>query len=149
MKASSFGVFTSSIIWEESGSGLEHESQPISVAPYLDYSWEIVNTVETVSNIWNKSYYLYEVKIYLPEIPLGRPSSQSSQWLQLCPTTCSPMDYSPLGSSVHGFLQARILEWVAMPSCRGSFWPRNQICVSLALQAYSLPSEPPGKPFPP
>ena len=130
MKASSFGVFTSSIIWEESGSGLEHESQPISVAPYLDYSWEIVNTVETVSNIWNKSYYLYEVKIYLPEIPLGRPSSQSSQWLQFCPTTCSPMDYSPLGSSVHGFLQARILEWVAMPFSRGSTWPRDQTWVS-------------------
>ena len=37
--------------------------------------------------------------------------------LQSCPTLC---DYSPLGSSVHGILQARILEWVAMPSSRGS-----------------------------
>ena len=36
-----------------------------------------------------------------------------------------PMDYSPPGSSVHGFLQARILEWVAMPSCRESFPPRD------------------------
>ena len=36
--------------------------------------------------------------------------------LQLCPTLCDPMDYSPPGSSVHGILQARILEWVAMPS---------------------------------
>ena len=34
--------------------------------------------------------------------------------LQLCPTLCDPMDYSPPGSSVHGILQARILEWVAM-----------------------------------
>ena len=33
--------------------------------------------------------------------------------LRLCPTPCSPMDYSPLGSSGHGFLQARMLEWVA------------------------------------
>ena len=37
--------------------------------------------------------------------------------LQLCPTPCNPMDDSPPGSSVHGILQARILEWVAMPSC--------------------------------
>ena len=34
--------------------------------------------------------------------------------LQLCPTLCNPMDCSPLGSSVHGILQARILEWVTM-----------------------------------
>jgi len=35
--------------------------------------------------------------------------------LQSCPTLCDPMDYSPPGPSVHGILQARILEWVAMP----------------------------------
>ena len=40
--------------------------------------------------------------------------------LQSCPTLCDPMDCSPLGSSVHGILQARILERVAMPSSRGS-----------------------------
>ena len=40
------------------------------------------------------------------------------------------MDCSPLGSSVHGILQARILEWVAMPSCRGSSWSRAHTRVS-------------------
>ena len=40
--------------------------------------------------------------------------------LQLCPTLCNPMDCSPPGSSVHGILHIRILEWVAMPSSRGS-----------------------------
>ena len=40
---------------------------------------------------------------------------------QLCPTLCDPMDYSSSGSSVHGILQARIVEWVAMPSSRGIF----------------------------
>ena len=45
--------------------------------------------------------------------------------LWACPTLCDPMDCSPLGSSVHGIPQARILEWVAMPSFRGSSWPRN------------------------
>ena len=50
--------------------------------------------------------------------------------LQLCPTLCDPMDCSPPGSSVHGVLQARILEWVAMPSSRGSSWPRDRTCIS-------------------
>ena len=41
--------------------------------------------------------------------------------------SCDPLDCSPPGSSVHGILQARILEWVAMPSSRGSSSPRDQI----------------------
>ena len=40
--------------------------------------------------------------------------------LQSCPTLCDPMDYILLDFSVHGILQARILEWVAMPFSRGS-----------------------------
>ena len=43
---------------------------------------------------------------------------------------CDPTDFSPLGFSVHGILQARILEGVAMPSSRGSSQPRNQAGVS-------------------
>ena len=45
---------------------------------------------------------------------------------QSCLTLCDPMDYSPPCSSVHGVLQARLLEWVAMPSSRGSSLPRDQ-----------------------
>ena len=44
---------------------------------------------------------------------------------QLCLTLFDPMDYSPQGSSVHGILQARILEWVAIPFSRWSSWPRD------------------------
>ena len=39
---------------------------------------------------------------------------------QLCLTLCDLMDYNPLGSSVHGVLQARVLEWVAVLFSRGS-----------------------------
>ena len=39
---------------------------------------------------------------------------------QSCPTLCDPMDCTPPGSSVHGVLQARLLEWVAVSSSRGS-----------------------------
>ena len=49
---------------------------------------------------------------------------------QSCLTVCHPMDGSLPGSSVHGILQARILEWVAMPSSRGSSQPRDRTQVS-------------------
>ena len=49
---------------------------------------------------------------------------------QLCLTPCGLMDCSPQGSSVHGILQARILEWVAMPFSRGSSQPRDGTRVS-------------------
>ena len=45
--------------------------------------------------------------------------------LQSCLTLCKPVDRSPPGSTVHAILQARILEWVAMPSSRGSSQPRD------------------------
>ena len=54
--------------------------------------------------------------------------------LQLSRFSCvqlyNPMDCGLPGSSAHGILQVRILEWVAMPSSRGSSPPRDQTCVS-------------------
>ena len=49
---------------------------------------------------------------------------------QLCPTLCDPMDCNPPGSSVHGILQARILEWVAVPFSKGSSQPRDPTQIS-------------------
>ena len=49
--------------------------------------------------------------------------------LQSCPALCDPMDCCLPGSSVHGILQARTLEWVAIPSSRRISWPRDQTCV--------------------
>ena len=62
-------------------------------------------------------------------------------WMQVkvaqsCPTLCNPMDYT-----VHGILQARILEWIAFPFSRGSSQPRDQTQVSLFASR-----EPQGKP---
>ena len=62
---------------------------------------------------------------------------------QLCLTLCDPMDCSLLGSSVHGILQARILEWVAISFFRDLLDPGIEP-KSPALQAASLPSEAPG-----
>ena len=49
---------------------------------------------------------------------------------QSCLTLYNSMDYSPPGSSLHGILQARILEWIAIPFSRGSSQPRDRTQVS-------------------
>ena len=58
-------------------------------------------------------------------------------WYEKCKVTslsrvrlCDPMDCSPPGSSVHGILQARVLEWGAISFSRGSSWPRDRTWVS-------------------
>ena len=53
-----------------------------------------------------------------------------SEVIHSCPTLCDPVDCSPPGSSVHGILQARVLEWVAISFSRGSSRPRNWTWVS-------------------
>ena len=58
------------------------------------------------------------------------------QSLHSCLTLWDSMDCSPPGSSVRGILRARILEWVIMPSSKGSFWPRDQTCVSCVADRF-------------
>ena len=69
--------------------------------------------------------------------------------LQSCLTLCGPMDCSPPGSSVHGILQLRILEWVAMPSSRESSPPRDRTHVSCSscISGRFCTAEPRGKPY--
>ena len=55
---------------------------------------------------------------------------------QSCPVLCDLVDCSPPSSSVHGILQARILEWVAMPFSRGSSPPRDQTGVSCTASRF-------------
>ena len=71
-----------------------------------------------------------------------------SEVSQSCPTLCDPMDCSPSGSSVHGNLQARILEWVVVPFSRGSSRPRDRTHVSCGSRIVGgfFIAEPPGKP---
>ena len=56
-----------------------------------------------------------------------------AQLLQSCLLLCDSADYSQPGSSIHGILQARILEWVTMPSSRGSSQPGDWTCICLHL----------------
>ena len=64
------------------------------------------------------------------------PRPYSCVCAQSCPTLCDPINCSPQGSYVHGISQARILEWVAISSSKGSSWSRDQ---TPSFQADSLP----------
>ena len=74
-------------------------------------------------------------------------TESESEVAQLCPSFCNPVDCSPPGSSIHGILQARILEWVAISFSRESSQPGIEP-TSPAMQADALTSEPPGMSLP-
>ena len=68
-----------------------------------------------------------ETNIYIFFFPLVESESEVAQ---SCPTVCNTVDWSPPGSSIHGILWARILEWVAISFFRGSSQPRDLTHVS-------------------
>ena len=69
-------------------------------------------------------YNLTEVKACLP-INWSTNMYVHAKLLQSCPTLCDPVDCSLPGSSVHGILQAGMLEWIALSSSRGSSPPKE------------------------
>ena len=90
----------------------------LGLAFFIFFSWDLLNflhlRVYNIHQIWKLileefSCTFIDVKVLV---------------IQLCPTFCGPMNGSPPGYSLHGILQARMLEWVAIPFSRGSFWPR-------------------------
>ena len=69
-----------------------------------------------------------------------------AQLLQLGLTLCYPMYHTLSGFSAYGILPARILEWVAIPSSRVSFQPRDQTCIPCIAGKF-FTTEPQGKPY--
>ena len=80
-------------------------------------SWDPSECLQAADSDLPPSYCLFQT---IPLINNVNCVSRSCSITQLCPTLCDPVDCSPPGSSVHGILQVRILEWVARPSSRGS-----------------------------
>ena len=78
--------------------------------------------------LWPRLWAVQKDRKWLEILDLVLPVHAKS--LQSCLAVCDPMDCSPPGSSVPGILQARILEWAAMPSCMESSGPRDWTHVS-------------------
>ena len=99
-------------------------------------SHELLQSQKEIKSSWAGSFSHGWSQCRL-SIPLS-PAKPLSSFLHItslhaylsCPTLCNPMDCSPPGSSVHGTLQARILEWVAISSSRGFSQPRDRTRVS-------------------
>ena len=99
-----------------------------------------ISIIDGKSRRWNQAVVLW--LLLKPGLCRCAKSSQS------CPTVCNCMDCNPPGFSAHRILQARILEWVAMPFSRGSSQPVDwtwDSCVSYVGRD-SLPQVPAGKP---
>ena len=109
-----------------------------------------------LNKTWFERYWWVHNKETLQDYKLNRNNYQlhpddCSKWYMIqsvtksCLTLCDPMDCSLQAPLSMGILQARILQWVAMPSSRGSSWPRDWTRVSFAGRF--LTTEPLGKPW--
>ena len=108
------------IYWGLPGRG--HVRCPHSIC--VIFSWCLVHSVKRLSVAGPPAQRMsWHLALYRPmhSSRFINTACMCAKSLQSCLTLCHPMDYSPPGSSVHGILQARILEWVTMPSSRGIF----------------------------
>ena len=105
--------------------------------PQLKSSHDTTKRRRDVSEFWEKFWAC---------LPLHWFNFLQSVYAQSCSTLWEPLDCSPLGSSVHGIFQARILEQVIISYPRGSSQPRDQTHVSGIAGRFFTP-EPPGKIF--
>ena len=94
--------------------------------------WQAICCPESLIVKWNfhNEWWLWALFHTLGSLAVFLCDVKWSEVAQWCPTLCNPMDYSLLGSSVHGIFQARVLEWVAISFSRGSSWPRDRTQVS-------------------
>ena len=107
--------------------------------------YRVAGGVVLVQRKWG----LGKVTALLVMVSVNETTCMHAKSLQSCPTLCDPMDCSLTGSSVHGILQARILEWVAMPFSQGlGIFPTQGLNLHLFCllrwEVGSLPLAPPG-----
>ena len=117
-----WSVFCPFLLWEFKSCWLQQAANKTQAACCLDRNTEIyplaLGPCALHTHTFSTSYFHSLVFLWM----------QHSCCLvaKSCPIICNPVDCSPPGSSVYGILQARILEWVAMPFSRGSSRPRME-----------------------
>ena len=108
-----------------------HLSQPpcgLSLDPLMTCNCSTLEIYKSYTSSWSRTDVLQKRFCFVLAGSIVKMYFVIVAWS--CLSLCNPMDCSSPGSSVHGILQARILEWVAMPSSRESSWPRDWIRVS-------------------
>ena len=135
-----------------------HHKPLLKPGAYFSFTvcWETVGSADQVQVWVSHPSWLSSIWKQYSVFLIGSCRSSRGQYvhaksLQLCLTLWDPMECSPPGSSVHGILQARILEWVAIPSFRELSPPRDQTTslLSPALANwvfFFLPLVPPAEP---
>jgi len=107
--------------------GLLHDSsrRVLTATLTISFSLEIPSDLISITSLSTSTYLI------LSWIKERGPGRSEVKVTQSCLTLCNAMDYSLPGSSIHGILQARIWEWVAVPFTRGSAQPKDRTQVSL------------------
>ena len=115
------------------------------IRKWRDIPWWWIKRLSTLKmSILTKVIHRFKVISLITPVSLfGRNSK--SEVSQSCPTLWDTMDHRLPGSSVHGILQARTLEWFAISFSRGSSQPRDQTRVSCIAGRF-FTNEPPGTP---
>ena len=124
------GTRVRSLVWEDSTSCRQ-------LSPSALKSLSATREATTTRNTPTTAREWLSLTVTRENCPQQRPSTaKNNQLIHICSvahsclTLFGPMNCSPPGSSVHGILQASILEWVAFPSFREAFQPRDQTQVS-------------------
>ena len=114
-------------------------SSPLEIFPYFIFENFLMAGCENVDMRWKNPTKRELANLESLKISRGE---VISTWknvklkvlvTQPRPTLCDPMDCGPPGSSVHGILQTRVLEWLAIPSSRESSWPRDQTLLGVSV----------------
>ena len=118
----------------DKNSFFSHKNVQGGIASWL-YSWKPCAQIKfVVLEKGEKKYWeTTGLSRLFPNIYIYGHLGKRLQWgevAQSCPTLCDPMDCNLLGFSIHGILQARILEWIAISFSRGSSRPRDRTLVS-------------------
>ena len=116
--------------WDMAWGCLSFLTIPLAVSPSQVQASPLLYSSEVYSQGTHKSVMIL-VYAFCPRVVVA-----GVLVAQSCLTLCNPMHCSPPGSSVHGILQARILEWVAIPFSRGSSRSRDQTQVSFIVDRF-------------
>ena len=114
-----------------------HDWSPLGWTGWISLHYKGLSRV--FSNTTDQNHQFFSAQLssqsnsHIHTRPLEKPCEWVSEVIQSCLTLCDPVDCSLPGSSIHGILQARILEWISISFSSRSFGPRDRTWVSCII----------------